>query len=225
MPGLHCSPPAPTAWPVPLPGAPPAPRSAGAGGHQGTARPYPLTQAPSAPQVPPHHPCHQPVQPKGEPGPPGGAGTGWGRGGSRGAWSWVSQGEAREPPEPLPGVSSGWGALLEETGPGQEGSGWGWGQTQRWDRCVPALWLPVKHTQGPRGEAACERRGQAGRREGGPREGWGVRPPPGAPLCPPLPGRAGAARVSSGCDATRVAPMTRAVSALSGPKRPRNAPG
>ena len=80
VPGLHCSPPAPTAWLVPLPGAQPAPRSAGAGGHQGTARPYPLTQAPSAPQVPPHHPCHQPVQPEGEPGPPGGAGTGWGWG-------------------------------------------------------------------------------------------------------------------------------------------------
>ena len=111
--------------------------------------------------------------------------------------------------------------MLEETGLGQEGSGWGWGQTQRWDTCdhVPTLWLPVKHTQGPRGEAACERRGQAGRREGGPRESWAVRPPPGAPLCPPLPGRAGAARVSS-CDATRAAPITRAVSTLLGPKRP-----
>ena len=116
--------------------------------------------------------------------------------------------------------------MLEETGLGQEGSGWGWGQTQRWDTCdhVPALWLPVKHTQGPRGEAACEQRGQAGRREGGPKEGWAVRPPPGALLCLPLPGRAGAARVSS-CDATRAAPITRAVSTLLGPKRPRNAPG
>lgn len=80
------------------------------------------------------------------------------------------------------------------------------------------------HTRAGREEAAFEQRGRVEGERAGLREAWGVRPPPGAPLCPPLPGRAGAARVS-GCDAPRAASVTRAVSVLLGPKRPRNTPG
>lgn len=94
---------------------------------------------------------------------------------------------------------------------------------QVWPRSRPLT--PSKaHTRAGRGEAACEQRGRVEGERADPREVWGVRPPPGAPLCPQLPGRAGAARVSS-CDAPRAAPVTRAVSVLLGPKRPRNTPG
>lgn len=62
--------------------------------------------------------------------------------------------------------------MLEETRLGQEGSGQGWEQTVIGSECdhVSALWLPIKRTQEGPGEAACEPRGQVGRR-GGPEGG------------------------------------------------------
>ena len=93
---------------------------------------------------------------------------------------------------------------------------------QVWPHSCPLAPSKV-HTRAGRGEAAFEQRGRVEGERAGPREGWGVRPPPGGPLCPPLPGRAGAARVS-GCDTPRAVSVTRAVSVLLGPKRPRNTP-
>ena len=50
-----------------------------------------------------------------------------GTGGSRGAWSWVPQGEPGEPRSPYPGFPQPGAPCWRETEPGREGSGWGWG--------------------------------------------------------------------------------------------------
>ena len=159
-----------------------------------------------------------------------------GTGGSRGAWSWVPQGEPGEPWSPYPGFPQPGAPCWRETGTGREGSGWagGWLRTEGGlgaDTVMGQVWphsrplAPSRaHTRAGRGEAACKQRGRVEGERAGPREGWGVRPPPGGPLCPPLPGKAGAARVSS-CDAPRAASVTRAVFVLLGPKWPRNTPG